>query len=71
MCATSGARTAHPSGAHEFNPLFLVGLMLLLSLVFRVVFCRYCVICPSSIYRFGLKLWDFQNRLIYVKRFKT
>ena len=28
-CATSGAGTAHPSGAHEFTPGFVVGFVLL------------------------------------------
>jgi len=57
--ATSGAGTAHPSGAPEFTPVFS-GVCVVRSLIFCVVFCRsslfgllfflsffHCVVCPS------------------------
>jgi len=42
MGATSGARAAYLSGATEYT-IVLVGLVLLISLVFCVVFLYYCL----------------------------
>jgi hypothetical protein len=73
MGATSGERTAHPSGAHEFIPIFS-GVRVTRSLVLYVCFvdrclsfCTFsidhCVVCSSSMYGFLLPLWYLQTLL--------
>ena len=62
MGITSGARTAHPSGAPEFTPVFsgargTRSLVLYVCFVDRCLsFCTFsfghCVVCSSSIYGF-------------------
>ena len=73
MGATSGERTAHPSGAHELIPVFS-GVRVTRSLVLYVCFvdrclsfCTFsidhCVVCSSSMNGFLLPLWYLQTLL--------
>ena len=70
---SSGAETAHLSGAPEFTPDF-TGVRVTRSLALCVCFVDHClsfcpfssghcVVCPSSIYGFWLPLWYLQTLL--------
>ena len=53
---TSGAGTAHPSGAPEFSWGSCYSIFSFMCIVLKIVVCPFsfdhCVVCPSSIYGF-------------------
>ena len=70
--ATSGAGTAHLSGAPEFTPGFLwcscYSIFSFLCRVLQIIFCHlilfsfnHCIVFPSSIYGFYLSMWYLQT----------